>query len=93
MSEYYIDTILNVAFNMNFLHAEIPIMFDTTVLDAALLNQLSKNGYQADQPCITRLFAHNNRPIISLTEKDGLKFTTQLGFDFLCKKNSSADFS
>ena len=59
ISEYYVDSLLNVAFYQKFLSAEIPIELDTTILDAALLNQLSMNGYEQDQPCITHLYAYD----------------------------------
>lgn len=48
LSEYLLNSFFNVAFYLGFLSGEVPIDIDTTILDAALLNQLSKNGYEQD---------------------------------------------
>ena len=48
MTDYFIDSVLNVSFYFGILTADVPpelFELDTTVLDAALLGQLTKNGY------------------------------------------------
>ena len=41
MSEYLLNSFFNVAFYLGLLSGEVPLDIDTTILDAALLNQLS----------------------------------------------------
>ena len=54
MTDYFIDSVLNVSFYFGILSVNVPkelFEIDTTVLDAALLGQMSKNGYNSEMPC------------------------------------------
>lgn len=82
-----------MAFYHQLLSVKIPIELDTTILDAALLNQLSNAGYENEQPCIARLYAYDNVPLLILSEQEGVSFTTQLGIGIECKKNNFSEFS
>jgi hypothetical protein len=87
ISDYYINSILNVAYYRGLVGVNVPyIDIDTTILDAALLNQLSEHGYEKDMPCKTMIYAYGEPPQLSLSEKQGVQFTSQLGIDFKCKK-------
>lgn len=59
VSDYYLNSVLDIAFYHDVLSVNVPyIDLDTTVLDAALRNQLSKYGYEKGMPCKTRLYAN-----------------------------------
>jgi hypothetical protein len=92
ISEYYINSISLVAFYLNFLEKQLPIEIDTTILNTALLGQLDDYGYEPDQPCNARIYAHGTPPLIKLSQEYGVSLTSQLGLDFKCKKSNDTEY-
>lgn len=92
ISEYYINSLTIVSFYMSILNQEVPIDLDTTILNTALLDQMTAYGYLPEQPCTANIYANGEPPLVKLSEKEGLSYTAQLGLDFKCRKNDTSGF-
>ena len=87
MSEYFLDTILNVVYYQDLLEITAPFL-STGEIDFILLGQMSRHGYHSGN-CTGTIKAIEKAPDIQISAKHGMHFTSKVSIDVKCTKNQN----
>ena len=96
LTDYLIDSVLDVAYDHGKLVMNTSLPIGTTSLQAMLVldGGIHSFGWDYGQPCVAIIRAVDQEPLIYISTALGASMYTKLAMDIQCKKHSnSSDFS